>query len=182
LLRACFGTAPLNWQVLQAQTISDFVQQEAATRRGGGRQLVTAGVRAVLRFLVFGGERSPGLEAAAPPQRQWTHAPLPRRLTTEEVEQVLAAYDDTPPTSVTMPSSYCLPVWDCEPMKSLRGTSLTSPGMRDGDASVPVRLTASASYRSPRQLAWPWPAPAATDVQAVQAGGSFCNSGLLSGP
>jgi integrase/recombinase XerD len=97
LLRACFGTAPLDWQLLQAQKISDFVQQEAATRMGGGRKLVTAGVRAVLRFLVFCGEQSPGLEAAAPPQRQWTHAPLPRRLTTEEVEQVLAAYDATTP-------------------------------------------------------------------------------------
>lgn len=96
-LTACFGTAPLNWETLETQAISDFVQQEASTRTGGGRKLVSAGVRAVLRFLVFCGDRPPGLEAAAPTQRQWTHAPLPNRLTREDVERVLAAYDDTPP-------------------------------------------------------------------------------------
>ena len=97
-LRACFGEAPLNWEAIEARTISAFVQQEASTRTGGGRKLVSAGVRAVLRFLVFCGDRPPGLEAAAPTQRQWTHAPLPNRLTMEDVERVLAAYDDpTPP-------------------------------------------------------------------------------------
>jgi len=97
-LRACFGGAPLNWEAIEARTISTFVQQEASTRTGGGRKLVSAGVRAVLRFLVFCGERPPGLEAAAPTPRQWPHAPLPNRLTMADVERVLAAYDDpTPP-------------------------------------------------------------------------------------
>ena len=91
-LRACFGAASLNWEAIEAQTISDFVQQEASTRTGGGRKLVSAGVRAVLRFLVFCGDRPPGVEAAAPTQRQWTHAALPNRLTMEDVERVLAAY------------------------------------------------------------------------------------------
>src|SRR5215470_1505331 len=81
LLRACFGSAPLHWEALEAQAISDFVQQEASTRTGGGRKLVSAGVRAVLRFLVFCGDRPSGLEVAAPILRQWTHAPLFHRLT-----------------------------------------------------------------------------------------------------
>jgi site-specific recombinase XerD len=97
LLTACFGTAPLDWEALQAQAISDFVQQEAATRLGGGRKLVAAGVRAVLRFLVFCGERPAGLEAAVPTQRQWTHASLPHRLTMEEVERILATSEGTTP-------------------------------------------------------------------------------------
>jgi site-specific recombinase XerD len=54
-------------------------------------------VRSFLRFLVGCGELSPGLEAAAPTPRQWTHAPLPQRLTTEEVDRVLvAATGETP--------------------------------------------------------------------------------------
>jgi integrase/recombinase XerD len=39
---------------------------------------------------VLYGEIRPGLEAAVPTLRQWTHATLPQRLTAEQVEQVLA--------------------------------------------------------------------------------------------
>ena len=54
-------------------------------------------VRALLRFLVFCGELRPGLEAAVPTPRQWTHATLPQRLTAEEVERVLATHTGGPP-------------------------------------------------------------------------------------
>ena len=96
-LRACCGGDPLHWEAIEARTISAFVQQAASTRMGGGRKLISAGVRAVLRFLVFCGARPPGLEAAVPIPRQWPHAPLPNRLTMADVEQVLAAYDDPTP-------------------------------------------------------------------------------------
>jgi integrase/recombinase XerD len=89
-LHACFETAPVDWGALQAQKIADFVRQEAATSTGGGRKVLTAVVRGFLRFLVFCGELRPGLEAAVPTLRQWTHAPLPQRLTMEQVEHVLA--------------------------------------------------------------------------------------------
>jgi hypothetical protein len=59
-LTACFGTEPLTWSSLQARQISDFVQQEAANKRGGSRKLPSTAVRSVLRFLVFSGELSPG--------------------------------------------------------------------------------------------------------------------------
>jgi site-specific recombinase XerD len=51
-------------------------------------------VRSFLRFLVFRGELRPGVEAAAPSPPQWRHASLPSRLTSEEVERVLAVYHD----------------------------------------------------------------------------------------
>jgi len=88
-LSACFGPGHVAWQSLHAQQIAAFVQQEAATKHGGGRKLPSTAVRSVLRFLVFSGDRSPGLEAAALTPRQWTHDTIPQRLTPEEVEQAL---------------------------------------------------------------------------------------------
>ena len=96
-LRACCGDGPLHGEAIEARTISAFVQQAASTRTGGGRKLVSAGVRAVLRFLVFCGARPPGLAAAVPTPRQWPHAPLPTRLTMADVARVLAAYDEPTP-------------------------------------------------------------------------------------
>lgn len=88
-LAACFGTGPLAWPSLQARQIADFVQQEAANKHGGGRKLPSTAVRSLLRFLVFSGELSPGLEAVALPPRQWTHDSIPKRLTAQEVERIL---------------------------------------------------------------------------------------------
>ncbi len=97
-LSACFGPGHVAWQSLHAQQIAAFVQQEAATKHGGGRKLPSTAVRSVLRFLVFSGDRSPGLEAAALTPRQWTHDTIPQRLTPEEVEQALALYTGEAPT------------------------------------------------------------------------------------
>jgi site-specific recombinase XerD len=91
-LRTCFGTGPLTWSSLQAHQISDFVKQEATNKHGGGRKLPSTAVRSILRFLVFRGELSPGLEAAALAPRQWTQDSIPQRLTTQEVERALALY------------------------------------------------------------------------------------------
>ncbi|HSX77096.1 MAG TPA: site-specific integrase [Candidatus Saccharimonadia bacterium] len=99
-LAACFGMGHLAWSSLQAQQIADFVQQEAANKHGSGRNLPSTAVRSVLRFLVFSGELSPGLEAAALAPRQWTHDSIPPCLTAQEVEQVLALYSGDSPTDL----------------------------------------------------------------------------------
>jgi site-specific recombinase XerD len=100
LLAALFGVGRVQWHTVSAQVLTDFVRQEAATKHGGGRQLPSVAVRSLLRFLVFSGELAPGLEAAVPIPRQWIHAPLPSRLTSEEVERVLATCTGGSPTSL----------------------------------------------------------------------------------
>jgi site-specific recombinase XerD len=90
----CFGTEPPDWSSLTAATITTFVSQEASRRRGTGRKQPAVAIRSFLRFLVFRGEIRPGLEAAAPSPPQWKDASLPPRLTPEEVERVLAVYQD----------------------------------------------------------------------------------------
>jgi integrase/recombinase XerD len=90
----CFGTEPPDWSSLTAATITTFVGKEASMRHGTGRKQPAVAIRSFLRFLVFRGEIRPGLEAAAPSPPQWKYASLPPRLTPEEVERVLAVYQD----------------------------------------------------------------------------------------
>jgi site-specific recombinase XerD len=90
-LSACGDTRAQGWSALQAQDITTFIHREAATTHGAGRKMPGVAVRSFLRFLVGCGELAPGLEAAAPTPRQWPHASLPPRLTTAEVDRVLAA-------------------------------------------------------------------------------------------
>jgi integrase/recombinase XerD len=93
-LTACFGAEAPDWSSLTAARITTFVGQEAAMRRNAGRKLPAVAIRSFLRFLVFRGDIRPGLEAAAPSPPQWKYASLPSRLTSEDVERVLAVYHD----------------------------------------------------------------------------------------
>ena len=99
-ITSCFGTAAPDWPSLTAPMITAFVCQEAARRQGAGRKRPAVVVRSFLRFLVFRGEIRAGLEAAAPTPPQWTHATLPTRLTPQEVERLLAIYDDGTPSGL----------------------------------------------------------------------------------
>jgi len=99
-LTACFDTRPLVWSTLQAQDLTTFLRQEVATTHGAGRKMPSVALRSLLRFLVFCGELPPGLEAAVPTPRQWTHATLPQRLTAEEVERVLTVCQGESPKAL----------------------------------------------------------------------------------
>jgi site-specific recombinase XerD len=92
-----FGTTPIAWEGVDAQDFAAFARQEAATKRGLGRQAPAAAIRAFLRFLVFSGHLRPGLEAAIPSPRQAMHAALPACLTVAEVERVLGLYTGQTP-------------------------------------------------------------------------------------
>jgi site-specific recombinase XerD len=97
LLEACCQDGDVQWDIIPAQAITAFICQEATTRTGGGRAVLIAAVRGFLRFLVFCGELRPGVEAAVPKLRQWTHASLPPCLTAAQVAQVLATCPGSAP-------------------------------------------------------------------------------------
>jgi len=85
-----FRKGPLNWSLITAEEISQFVTKEAATRKGFGRKVPSVAVRAALRFLVASGVLRDGLQAAVPTMRAWKHAVLPRNITKDQVDRVLA--------------------------------------------------------------------------------------------
>jgi len=80
--------------------ITAFVAQEVAMRQRSSRKLPAVAVRSFLRFLVFRGDIRPGFEAAALSPPQWQYASLPLRLTPENVERVLAVYQESTASSL----------------------------------------------------------------------------------
>jgi len=100
LLTYCFPTAQVDWAAVTAQQVATFVHHEVAPRVGFGRREPAVAVRAALRFVVFSGDRAPGLEGAVPMPRQWLHAALPPQLTRAEVEHVLRSTQGTTPAAI----------------------------------------------------------------------------------
>ncbi|MCA1605098.1 MAG: site-specific integrase [Acidobacteria bacterium] len=94
-LTAYCGTSIPDWSALTAAKITEFVQREAAPRKGFGPHGPVTAVRSFLRFLVMQGVIPAGLEAAVPPIRQWSQAALPQHLTPSEIERMLAACNGT---------------------------------------------------------------------------------------
>lgn len=93
-LQQRFGGAEPEWSQLCAEDLSSFAQSEAARRKGFGRKVPGVALRAFLRFLVAHGCIRDGLAAAIPSPRQYQHATLPDRATTDQVNAVLACCQD----------------------------------------------------------------------------------------
>jgi site-specific recombinase XerD len=85
----CSGTEP-DWSRLSAEDLTGFIQQEAGQAKGFGRKVPGVALRSFLRFLVSQGLVREGLSASIPSPRQFLHATLPARATTEQVTAVLA--------------------------------------------------------------------------------------------
>lgn len=93
-LAFALGSGTPEWSALRAETITQFVQQETARRRGAGRKQPGSALRIFLRYLVTCGLIPTGLEAAIPGMRIWKHTSLPEHLSDEEVTRILAACAD----------------------------------------------------------------------------------------
>ena len=93
LLQEVFGDAEVDWSVLTASVITDFVRREATKLKPSACGQPVTAVRSLIRFLASQGAVSAGLAGAVPPVRTWRHASLPRTISAAEVERALAACD-----------------------------------------------------------------------------------------
>lgn len=87
---ACFDNTA-GWAPPSVQQVTDFVCEEAASKKGCGRRIAVTAVRSFLRFLAWRGIVPSGLDRAIPRTRLAAHASLPRRLTIDEISRLLDA-------------------------------------------------------------------------------------------
>ena len=79
------------WTKLSVQRVTEFVQEETASKVGCGRSVPIVAVRSFLRFLAWRGIVPAGLDRAIPRTRLARHASLPRQLSVDQVTQLLDA-------------------------------------------------------------------------------------------
>jgi site-specific recombinase XerD len=90
LLRTIFGERYPDFSQIRAEHVAAFVQARAEKRAPTCRKDPGGAVLVFLRFLSAAGLVPAHLEYAIPRVRQWTHAALPRFLTTNDLDRVLA--------------------------------------------------------------------------------------------
>jgi site-specific recombinase XerD len=93
LLQDVFGDAEIDWSRLSASTVTDFVRQEAAKLRPSACGQPVTAIRSLIRFVASKGAVPAGLDGSVPAVRTWRHSSIPRTISAEEVERVLAACD-----------------------------------------------------------------------------------------
>lgn len=76
-----------------AERLRAFLLDRARRRGAGGTKAISSALRMFLRYLATEGKCQPGLDAAIPAIAGWRLASLPRCLSVDEVEQLLAACD-----------------------------------------------------------------------------------------
>jgi integrase/recombinase XerD len=92
-LEECFGPAEIEWQKLRADAVVDFVRREAAKLQPISCGQPVSAMRAFLRFLASTGVVPAGLTGAVPSVRTWRHSVLPRAVSAEGIERIIAASD-----------------------------------------------------------------------------------------
>ncbi len=125
-LTYAFKSMDPEWKVVRAELVAQFVQQEAAPRKGNGRKTPGYATRAFLRYLVLHGFLPAGIDAAVPVIRVWAHTSLPGHLSTEEIARLLTVSADGSPIGKRNYAILTL----FEPWKLPVSNSMTSIGFR----------------------------------------------------
>jgi integrase/recombinase XerC len=87
-----FPTQSINWRELTAGKVAEFVGGRAQKLSLVSRQNPEIAIRSLLRFLAGEGLIRAGLEGAIPPIWRTKHATVPRHLSAEQLESMLALF------------------------------------------------------------------------------------------
>ncbi len=90
LLTAKFADHELNFSLLCAADVLDFVQWQASIVGRKRAKLMTSALRSFLQFLRYQGHINIDLQAAVPTVPNWSKVEIPRALPTAQVELVLS--------------------------------------------------------------------------------------------
>jgi len=93
LLYEVFAGGEVDWTKLSASVVTNFVRREAAKLKPSACGQPVTAVRSLIRFLAFEGLVSDGLLGAVPSVLTWRHSSIPRAISTDEVDRVIAACD-----------------------------------------------------------------------------------------
>jgi site-specific recombinase XerD len=93
LLYELFADGDVDWLKLSASVVTSFVRREAAKLKLSACGQPVAAVRSLIRFLAFEGFVSDGLLGAVPSVLTWRHSSIPRAISADEVDLVIAACD-----------------------------------------------------------------------------------------
>src|SRR5215469_4301055 len=97
LLTARFGRCDVQFGELQPADIHRFVAHYTQARSRRGAQLAVTALRSFLRYLKQRGQIATDLAGAVPAVANWSLSGLPKFLSADQVEQMLASCDRTTP-------------------------------------------------------------------------------------
>jgi site-specific recombinase XerC len=100
LLIRVFPAQEINWDNLTAGQIANFVSGRAKKLSLVSRQNPATAIRSLLRFLSGEGLIRTGLDGAVPPIWRTKHATVPRHVSAEQLENLLALCPSEGPSAV----------------------------------------------------------------------------------
>lgn len=130
LLHQKFAKRPIEIAKLRPDDVREFLASQLdACQTPCHASKLTSALRSYLRYRTICGDQIGAVLAAIQNPAHWSLATLPRALTLEESERVLASFQ--PPVggrNAATPSCAAPWTWDCVPVRSPTSRSMTSTG------------------------------------------------------